>query len=340
MAEPILSRQRALVAKVEAAYKTDPNASAADNSIETVNLQLTPLDAQYAPRNQDRAILGAREQVLTIARVRAQFGVYLAGAGSADPDAEPKWGPLVRACGFAATQTQGTGGGGKATNAALQAYYGKTVFTPVSAAFESAWLKAYLGRNEHVMRGCRGTFEITVNSGELPMWNFDFQGLWEDLDTAARLPALSTGGFQPPRPITFAQTPTCQLHGEDVVMNRLSISAGNAVEHIDDPGAERITIVDREVTGSISVQLPLQEAKDWFAAARSVTTGALRVVHGADGADEAGYHHGRIVEITAPKVQVTNPRIGESQGRHMVEMDLRFIPSAAAGNDEIAITTR
>lgn len=146
--------------------------------------------------------------------------------------------------------------------------------------------------------------------------------------------------FQQPSPITFARTPTCTLHGRNVVVNRLSVNLNNDLQHIDDPGDERIMIVDREVTGTIALQMELQSDIDWFAAARSITTGALKVVHGNDGATEATYGAGQIVELSAPKVQVTNPRIGESQGRHMVEMDLRFLPNADAGNDELLLVTR
>ncbi len=337
MADPLLSRHRALLAKIEAAYKADPNAAPADDAVQTVGLQVAPLDAEYAPLDEDRAILGARAQALTIARAGAKFGAYLAASG--DAGSAPAWGPLLRACGFSETATAGNRAGGKADNAALRAYYGKVEYKPVSAAFESIWLDAFIDRNRHAMAGCRGTFELAMNSGELPMLNFDFQGLWRPVATAAR-PSLDVSGFKAPRAVTFAATPACSLHGVDVVLNKLTISCGNDLQHVDDPGDERIALVGREVTGSIAIQLPLASAKDWFAAARSVTTGALKVVHGEDGATDATYGAGAIVEVSAPKAQVTNPRIGESKGRHMLEMDLRLLPDGPAGNDELSIVTR
>ena len=64
--------------------------------------------------------------------------------------------------------------------------------------------------------------------------------------------------FQQPSPITFARTPTCTLHGRNVVVNRLSVNLNNDLQHIDDPGDERIMIVDREVTGTIALFSILQ----------------------------------------------------------------------------------
>lgn len=337
--DALLARRRALLAAIETHYAADPGLTAAANSIETVNLQVTPVDAEYAPLNQDRSSLGARAQVLTRSRVRAQFGVYLAGSG--DGDTAPGYSPLLRACGFSETATAGAVQAQLDTNEKLILHNGKVDYAPVSGSFESAYLEAFFDRNEHAMRGARGTFEIAMNSGELPMLNFNIMGLWVDVATAGARPALDVDAFKAPRPVTFARTPTCQLHGATVVCNRLSITLNNDLQHIDDPGAERIVIVNREVTGTIAIELPLQSTKDWFTAARSITTGALKVVHGGkDGATEAEYDAGRLVEINAPKVQVTNPRIGESQGRHMVEMDLRFLPNTDAGNDELTLVTR
>ena len=343
----LLSRRRALLAKAETVYGTDPVATAADNSIETVGLQITPLDAEYAPLNHDRSALGARAQVLTRSRVRAQFGVYLAGAGDGNADDSPAYHELLRACGFSETATPAVPATVIADNATAITKFGKVTFKPVSTGFDSIRLEAFMAANQHAMRGARGTFEIALNSGELPMLNFNFLGLWVDPATTAA-PALDVDAFKPPRPVNFERTPTVTVtpgppNQDDFVCNRLSIVLNNDLQHIDDPGAERVVIVDREVTGSISIELRSLTGPqiNWFTDARNVVTRALKVVHGGkDGATEATYDDGRLIEINAPKVQFTNPRIGESQGRHMVEMDLRFLPNTSAGNDELSLVTR
>lgn len=306
--------------------------------METVGLDVTPLDADWLTLEQDRSTLGARPQVAGSLRARARFGCHLAASG--DADEAPAWGPLLRACGFAEAATAGTGAGAKGTNAELQAFHGKVVYAPVASGFESVWLDAFLDRNRHALRGARGTVSLRLDSGALPMLDFEFTGLFVDAATAAARPAMDLSEWQAPRTVTYAATPTAQLHGEDVVVNKLSIALNNRVEHIDDPGDERVALIDREASGSIAIEMPLQSAFDWWARAKDGTTGALRVVHGRDGATEATYGDGAIVEIAAPKTQLVNPRVGESQGRHMLEFDLRLLPNAAAGNDELTITTR
>ena len=338
MADALLSRFRALIAKVEASYGVDPAPTAAADAVETVGLEVTPLDADWLTLEQDRANLGARAQVAGARRARAKFGAYLAAAGTGDE--APAWGALLRGCGFAQAVTAGTGAGQRNTNALLQAYYGKCDFSPVSAAFESIWLDAFLDRNQHALRGARGTVSLRVDAGALPTLDFEFTGLFVDAETAAARPALDLADWQAPRTVTFAATPTAQLHGEDVVLNKLTISCNNRIEHVDDPGAERVALIDRDVGGSCSIEMPLQSTFDWWARARDGTTGALRVVHGRDGAADADYGAGAIVEINAPKAQLVNPRVGESQGRHMLDFDLRLLPNAATANDELVITTR
>ena len=305
------------------------------------------MDAEYAPLNQDRSALGTRSQVLTRSRVRAQFGVYLAGAGDGNADDSPAYHELLRACGFSETATPAEGATIVADNATLIAKHGKVTFKPVSTAFDSIRLEAFMAANRHAMRGARGTFDLAMNSGELPMLNFNFLGLWVDPATTAA-PALDVDAFKPPRPVNFERTPTVTVtpgppDQGDFICNRLSIAINNDLQHIDDPGAERVVIVDREVTGSISIEMRSLTGPqiNWFTDARDVTTRALKVVHGGkDGTTAATYDDGCLVEINAPKVQFTNPRIGESQGRHMVEMDLRFLPNSPAGNDELQLVTR
>ena len=57
----------------------------------------------------------------------------------------------------------------------------------------------------------------------------------------------------------------------------------------------------------------------------------LNIIHGTD--------TGQIIELFAPKVQITGINYGESNGVLMANLDVEIKPTDA-GNDEFIITTR
>jgi hypothetical protein len=97
---PYKWRRKVILAKIESTYGTDSvPAAGTDAMLVGTNVELTPLETELVARDRVQHYLGAQEQIPVNARVRLKFDVEAAGAGGAGT--VPKYGPLLRGCGFA-----------------------------------------------------------------------------------------------------------------------------------------------------------------------------------------------------------------------------------------------
>lgn len=307
----VQERVKGLAAKIESSYNTDPTIAEATDSIQTSELEIVPLDGEFVQRNLDGGSLGERGDIIVASRALANFNVECAGAGAAG--GIPEYDQLLRACGFAATNT------------ALV----DTQYDPISTAFDSIWFEANANGIKHVGGGARGTLSIAMASRGIPQMAFSMQGLYV-APTDVPIPTYTLTNFQIPEAFNNENTTTMTLHGIAAEVESFNIDLQNVIEHIDVPNYERIELVQRAVRGQITFQRPLIAVKDWFATARAATVGALVIQHG----DTAG----NIFQIDAPVVQLINPRYSESRGILMLTMDL--ILRTSSGNDELKLTIK
>lgn len=304
---PLLFRKKGLAAKIESTYATDPTIDEGVDSIQHANLDVQPLEGEFINRNLDRATLGAEGDILVASRVPMSFLVEAAGSGAAGT--APAYDALLRGCGLTPTTVAST----------------SVTYDPVSASFESLWMEANYDGNQHIGKGARGSFGFQWATRGIPAFNFAFQGLYQ-APSAAALPTYDLSAFTVPEAFNNANTPTASLHGVDLALESISLDLQNQIEHIDVIGNEEIIIVDRNVRGSVVFQAPLISTKDWFASVAARTAGALSIVHG----DTAG----NILTVSAPSVEVSNPRYSESRGIKMLTLDIICLPQN--GDDEIA----
>ncbi len=305
------SRKKVLLAKPEITYGVDPVPTGAANAIQVNRLEVTPLNADYLKRGILRPTLGSERQLVVGAHVLLEADVEVAGAGAAGT--APAWGVLHRGCGCAETITAGT----------------SVVYAPVSANEESLALWFHLDGNRHKLAGARGTWSLDLSAKGVPLWKYQFVGLLVAPD-AATLPAVDLSAFKDPLPVSKINTPTFTVHGYAGALEQLTLAQGNQLVHRDLVNSQQVLISDRQSSGSLTMEAPLISAKDFFAAASAATLGALQLTHGTVA--------GNIVQIDAPKLQVTNPRYGDSDGIATLQLDLNFVPDA--GDDEWAITVK
>ncbi|WP_430391072.1 phage tail tube protein [Dyella sp. 20L07] len=304
------SKSLLVLAIAELMYGTDANPNGA-NAVLTSNAQLNPMEGSTVARNIDRATFGADQQLHVGVHAVLTFDVELVGSGTLGT--APAWGKLVKACGSKETITAAT----------------SVVYTPQTSSTESLTLYFYLDGQLHKLLGARGTFTLSGDSLTIPMLKFTFTGLWVD-PASAVAPAALTGwdDFQVPKPITYDDTPTVQLHGLASVFKSFSFDQGNSVTYFENPGERKVEITDRASKGSVEIIAPKLSDKNYFTAAKANTMGALTFAHGMEDATR--------VAFVAPNVQLLQPKYGDDQGRATLQADLSFVPTTAS-DDEWAI---
>ena len=310
-----LARVMGLTAKIETVYGQDANPTPQDNAILTKGLAPQPYQGNTVTRDLDRPSQGAQESINTNPHSIVSFEVELAGSGA--PGTAPMLGVLLRACGFSETIDLTVGSE-------------KVVYAPISLGYESATLYFYRGGELHKMVGARGTFSIGKSAQGIPTLNFTMTG-WYARPEKVTMPTFDWTGFQVPLPITKDNTPTFVLHGNASVASELSIDIGLSVSPRNLIGHKEVVISERSVSGSLTIDAPELDVKNYFEAVEShqtVTTGALQVVHGLTS--------GNIVQVDAPKVQLTNISHAEADGILQYSMNTSFIP--VLGDDELTLT--
>jgi hypothetical protein len=308
---PLIARKTVVLAKIETTYGTDPTPTGAANAIFVRNVNWTPLEQITAPREAVQPYLGNFKNLIAAGYCMLEMEVEMAGAGTSAAT-PPKYGPLLRGCGMGET-------------------IGATVvYKPVSTGFESLTIYFYKDGILHKMTGARGTVSLKLSRLQIPVYSFKFTGLYVAVSDAAVATPTFTG-FQEPLPSNNTNVTGLTLHSFATgVLDNLSIDLNNQVVYRHMVGSESVIITDRAPSGSITLEAVLVAGKDWWANARTPTTGALGFVQGTVAFNK--------VQIDAATTQILKPRYSQQDGIEMITMDLIFIPSSS-GNDEFSITT-
>lgn len=304
-------RKRIILAKIETTEGVDASPTGA-NAILIANPTITPLAGSTVKRGLVREVLGADAVKHVNSHVEVQFEVEVAGSGAAGT--APAYGVLLRACAMTETVSAGV----------------DVVYEPTSdPAPDSTSIYFNMDGTLHKMKGARGTFSAKFPPNEIPRITFTFRGLWVDpSETAAPSPDFSA--FQEPLPITKENTPTFTIHGHAGVLEELSIDFGNQIEHRNRVNSAGVKRVDRQASGTVSFEAPPVSTINFFTIAKADTKGAVQLVHGTAA--------GNIVQLDMPKVQILEPKYGESQGIVLLQAGLSI--GADAGDDEIKLTIK
>jgi hypothetical protein len=152
----LLTRKRALLAKIESVYGQDPTPTATLDALLMSNLNVSPMEMTLVQRNNIKTYLGNNPQVLAAIYAKVSFDIEVAGSGTAGT--APAYDELFRACGLSATTLAapltGTATAGSVTSMTLAAgasasdgaYVGMTVnLTGGTGAGQSAVIASYVG---------------------------------------------------------------------------------------------------------------------------------------------------------------------------------------------------
>ena len=301
-----------LLAKTEVTPGTDPVPTAAANSILCRGLMPELINADYVPRDLIRGYKGNSESLPVGVHRRFQFEVELAGSGTAGT--APKWGPILKACGFSET---------------VQALTDVT-YAPVSSGEDTVTLYAYVDGLLFKLTYGKGTVKIALDAKSIPTLQFDFLGVYSDATDTAFPTTQDFTGFTLPKTVGKVNTPTFSIHGVAGVCSNLSLDLANNLMYRDLIGAEAPHSPDRKPTGNATFELTSVATKNWGSTIRAGTTGALQVVHGTAA--------GNIITIDAPAIQFNSASIQNQDEIAMLNTGFTINPSASTGNDELTLT--
>ncbi|MCV6589443.1 MAG: hypothetical protein OIF57_10490 [Marinobacterium sp.] len=313
---------KSLYVKLEAVEGQPETLSPAD-VVEVRNLSMEPYVGDRLTKDLDRMSFGSQEEYNVNPHRSFSFEVLLAAAGEASK--APAWGRLLRICGFKETID--------ATAGAEVVTYNVISGDCDSAHFEVRRpLKGDTTRHQQYRsNGVRGSWSLELSAKQWPLLKFD--NLLGSHVPVAKVPnlAVDSSAWKDPVAVTNDNTPKIQMDGYDLVMQSFSVSGGLNVVRRNLPGEQRTVSSGRDITGTITVKAPDLDDRDFFADVEShqgITLLPIEIRHGTA--------PGGIIDISMPRVQLTNITETDIDGDLGYQMNFRALPSDA-GDDEFEL---
>ena len=300
-------RRRLAVVAVETQYGVAPDPATA-TILEVVMLDAgNPYAGNTVERERMRYGFGNFEQINTGPNVERQIRVPFSGSGTAGEP--PAYSPLLRACALSETID--------ATS---------VTYEPVSQNMDSVTIWWYEDGQVQEIRGARGTYEIGADAQSLPYWQFNLTGLYSRPENAPSVQgAESTVAGEVP---VNKQNSAFTMFGYPARLQAFSHNAGNQVEPRNLVNYEGVHIIDRRVTGNITIEAPALADFDAFEKVEShqtVTLGNIALTHGTAA--------GNIIKAEGLQVQAANITASENQGIMHYGMELRYLPTGSNDDD-------
>lgn len=308
---PLLSRKGLVLAKLESTYGTDPTPTSGNDAILVRNVEVTPLEVETVDRELIRPFLGKADQLLAQQRVLINFEVEYAGSGSAGT--APAYGPLLQACRCTETVVSSTS----------VTYAPNSDATPKSAT-------VYFNNDGvlHKATGCRGTFTLNCEVGQVPFIAFEMTGIFNaPTDTAISAPTYADQAD----PLVFknGNSSSFQVFSYSGAVQSLSFELANEVIYRELVGGTKsVDVVDRAPSGECVIEATTIAQKDFFSAATGSSTGNLTFQHGSSA--------GNIATFTAAQIDLGGPSYSDADGIQMLTLPYIATPTSA-GNNEFSL---
>jgi len=304
-----LTRKRLIQVKKESTYGTDSTPAGTD-ALLVRNLEITPIEADVVSRDLIRPYLGNSPQLLANTRVSLTFQVELAGSGTAGT--APRYGAILQACGLSETIVAST----------------SVTYAPVSSAFSSATIYFNNDGIRHSLTGCRGTFTLNAEVGNIGTIDFTMIGVF-NAPTDTALPTTTYSAQASPLIFKQGNTSGFQFFSYAGCLQSVSLDIANETVYRELVGCTKeVLITNRAPSGNVMIEAVALATKDYFNIAQTETTGNLTFLHGTTA--------GNRVTLTAGQCDITNPTYGDQNGVQMLNIPYVAVPTTA-GNDELSL---
>lgn len=305
----LLTRKRLILAKIESTYGTDSTPGGTE-AILVRNLEITPLQADVVTRDLIRPYLGNFEQILANQRVEITFEVELAGSGAAG--IAPAWGPVMKSCAMSETVAAST----------------SVTYAPVSSSFSSCSIYFNNDGVRHKITGCRGSFTVSGEVGQIPVISFTMMGIYNAPDDSA-LPTPTYSNQASPVIFKEGNTTGFQVFSYSGCLQSFSLDLANEMVYRELVGCTKeVLITNRAPNGTAVIEATTIATKDFFTIANGTSTGNLTFQHGQTA--------GNIVTFSSPQTDIGSPTYSDQDGIQMLNLPYVATPTTA-GNDELSL---
>ena len=296
-----------MLAKVETVYGTDSTPTAAANWLAVMNIDVNPVEMDTDDQKTVSNTFGQDEKIVAAVWSTIAFEVPLRGGGMplGTVGTVPNFDPILRCCGMARVLTNTI----------------STVYSPIDTLDESATFYYYLDQVMQKMVGVRGSWEIKYSAKKQTILSFKGMGLRSPMvDAAMPAPTLPTM----PRPVACNKANTVVTFGAlTALLSSFSVNQNNDVQYRNLTGREDVTIIDRNTSGNVSIELPTVAVKNFLGAGGVMSdalTDTLTIVHGTVA--------GNIVTVAIPKAQLFKPKLSDEQGAAMLSGEMHVVRNA------------
>ncbi|MCV2349340.1 hypothetical protein [Paucibacter sp. Y2R2-4] len=293
-----------LLAKNEATYNVDPVPTAAANWLAVQNIDVNPVEMETDDQATASNTFGQDEKIVGAVWSTISFEMPLRGGGMPLGSAStvPNFDPVLRCCGMARVLTNAV----------------SCVYSPIDTLDESATFYYYLDQVMQRMTGVRGSWELKFNAKKQALLAFKGMGLRNPMvDASIPVPTEPTM----PRPMACNKANTQVTFGAlTALLSSFSINQNNDVQYRNLTGREDVSIIDRNTSGSISIELPTVAQKNFLGTGGVMSealTDSLTIVHGTTA--------GNIVTVAVPKAQLFKPKLSNEQGAAMLSGELHVV---------------
>ena len=306
----VLTRRRLILAKIETTYGTDSTPTGSSNAILVRNLEIQPLLAETVNRELVRPFLGQSDQLLSQTRVEVTFEVELAGSGTAGT--APAYGPVLRSCGLSETLVTST----------------SATYAPESSGFESSTIYYHQDGIRHKVTGCRGTFEVNCEVGQIPFISFTMTGIY-NAPSDETLPTPTYANQATPLIFKEGNTVSFSAFSYAGCLMSYNFNIANDVIYRELVGCTKeILITNRAPNGTVVIEAPTIADKDFFAIATGTSTGSITFQHGTTA--------GNRVTMATAQSDLGNLTYSDQDGIQMLNMPFIAVPTSA-GNNEMSL---
>jgi len=290
--------------KPETTYGVDSLPTNTNDVLLAQDVDINPLEQETDDYEPVTDHFGAFEKIVGGSWCTISFVVLVGGGGTPVGTAgkAPNHDGVLRACGMARTITAAT----------------SIAYTNIDTGEESATCYYFLDGVRQKMVGIRGKWTLEFNAMKAPRLRFQGMGLNQPM-TDAPLPVPTIPAV--PRPLAVNKANTqLSIGGYSARLSSFSIDQGNDVKYRNLTNVEDVVILDRKMTGRVSIELPLVAEKDFLGANGIVTLGtpgAMTVTHGSTA--------GNIVTAALPSVQLVKPKPKVENGIIMLDCELHIV---------------